>query len=63
MSSRFFAALSEAGPGERQILQRTRGRFLAYRDACRSDACIADAYRGRIREIGDIMAGNWQPPR
>ena len=23
----------------------------------------ADAYRGRMREISDIVAGRWQPPR
>jgi hypothetical protein len=43
------------------MLERTRGRFLAYRERCGSDACIADAYRGRIREIRDIMAGRWHP--
>jgi hypothetical protein len=61
MASQFNRALSSAGPGERALLQRTRSRFLSYRDACRSDACIADAYRGRMREISDIMAGRWQP--
>ena len=61
MAAQFNGAMSRAGPGERALLQRTRGRFLSYRDSCRSDACIADAYRGRMREISDIMAGRWQP--
>ena len=61
MASQFNRALSSAAPGERALLQRTRSRFLSYRDGCRSDACIADAYRGRMREISDIMAGRWQP--
>ena len=61
MASRFNRAVSEANPEERALLQRTRNRFLSYRDSCRTDACIADSYRGRIREIGDIMAGRWQP--
>jgi uncharacterized protein len=42
-------------------LERTRGRFLAFRDRCGSDRCIADAYRGRITEIRDIVDGRWQP--
>ena len=42
-------------PHGRPTLRRTRDRFLAYRERCPSDACIADAYRGRIREIDDIV--------
>jgi uncharacterized protein YecT (DUF1311 family) len=60
MAAQFNSAMSRADPEERSLLQRTRSRFLSYRDGCRSDACIADAYRGRIREIGDIMAGRWR---
>jgi uncharacterized protein YecT (DUF1311 family) len=63
MAAQFGAAMSGADSSERALLQRTRGRFLAYRDSCRSDGCIAEAYRGRIREIRDIMEGRWQPPR
>jgi uncharacterized protein len=39
------------------MLQRSRDRFLAYRDQCPSSACIAETYRGRIREIRDIASG------
>ena len=60
MASQFNAALSRADEHQRGLLQRTRGRFLSYRDACRTDSCIADTYRGRMREIQDIMAGRWQ---
>lgn len=60
MAAQFNSAMARADPEERALLQRTRGRFIAYRDGCRSDACIADAYRGRMREIGDIMAGRWR---
>jgi hypothetical protein len=35
-------------------------RFLSFRDRCGSDRCIADAYRGRITEIRDIVDGRWQ---
>ena len=61
MASQFYGALQQANPAQRAILQRSRARFLAFRDSCGSDACIADAYRGRMREIGDIMAGTWRP--
>ena len=38
----------------------TRDRFLGYRDRCPTDSCIATTYRGRMREIDDIMAGRWR---
>ncbi|HUE78586.1 MAG TPA: hypothetical protein VMN38_03020 [Sphingomicrobium sp.] len=60
MASHFNRSMSQASSSERALLERTRGRFIAYRDSCRSDSCIADAYRGRITEIGDIMAGRWR---
>ncbi|MCL6730520.1 lysozyme inhibitor LprI family protein [Sphingomonas hankyongi] len=63
MAAQFNRALGIAGPNERSILQRTRSRFLSYRDSCQTNGCIADAYRGRMREISDIMSGRWQPPR
>ncbi|QNN66679.1 hypothetical protein H9L13_08240 [Sphingomonas lutea] len=61
MAAQFNGAMSRADGEERALLQQTRGRFLSYRDSCRSDSCIADAYRGRMREISDIMSGRWQP--
>jgi hypothetical protein len=60
MASQFNRAAASAGPGERALLNRTRTRFLGYRDGCRSNDCVADAYRGRMREIDDIMAGRWR---
>ncbi len=59
MASQFNRAAASAEPGQRALLNRTRTRFLGYRDACRSDDCVADAYRGRMREIDDIMSGRW----
>lgn len=61
MAAQFNRAISNADPGERALLDRTRLRFLAYRDGCRSNDCIAEAYRGRMREIRDIVAGQWTP--
>lgn len=57
MSSMFYSALADADPRTRRELRRTRDRFLAYRERCRSEACVADAYEGRMREIDDIMVG------
>ena len=57
MAAQYGAAVRAADPATRAALERSRGRFLAYRDGCPNSACIADTYRGRIREIGDIMAG------
>jgi uncharacterized protein len=55
MSAQFFSALSVARPGQRAMLQRSRNRFLAARNACGSEACIAQTYRARIAEIRRIM--------
>jgi uncharacterized protein len=60
MAGFFNTALRGADPEARATLQRTRGRFLAFRDRCGSDRCIADAYRGRITEIRDIVDGRWR---
>ena len=56
MSSLFYSALADADGGTRNQLRRTRDRFLSYRERCGSEACVADAYRGRMDEIRDIMA-------
>jgi uncharacterized protein len=56
MAAQFYRAMAVARPGARVILQRTRNRFLRFRDSCGSDACIAESYRGRMREIRDITA-------
>ena len=55
MSSLFFSALNDANPRTRRELQRTRNRFLSYRERCSSEACIAEAYDGRMQEIRDIV--------
>ena len=45
----------QADAERRAKLLETRERFIARREACRSDSCISDAYIGRMREISDIM--------
>lgn len=55
MAAQYRSAFSSSDGRTRAELERTRGRFLAFRDQCPSDECIADTYRGRIREIRDIV--------
>lgn len=57
MAVQYVDALRDADPQTRTMLQRSRDRFLGYRDQCPSSDCIADTYRGRIREIRDIASG------
>ncbi len=59
MSSLFFSSLANADARQKAALRSTRSRFLAYRDRCGSEACIAEAYQGRMMEIRDIMAGRF----
>lgn len=63
MAAQYVAAVRRADPGQRALLQRTRNEFLGYRDECPSASCIAQTYRGRMREISDIMADRWTPRR
>lgn len=63
MAAQFSRAMAVASPEQRELLQSTRSRFLAFRDRCPTNACIGDAYTGRMREIRDIMEGRWRPPR
>lgn len=60
MANFYQTAYRGAEPDARALLERTRTRFLSFRDRCGSDRCIADAYRGRITEIRDIVDGRWQ---
>ena len=60
MASQYRDALASSAPEQRRLLVQTRDRFLAFRERCGSDSCIANAYRGRMREIDDIMAGRWR---
>jgi hypothetical protein len=61
MAAQFNSAMSDADPQQRAVLIRTRDAFLRYRDQCPSNSCIAQTYQGRMREIRDIMRGQWQP--
>ncbi len=63
MAAQYYRALSAAGPRQRQLLRSTRDEFLRFRDRCTNNGCIAETYRGRMREIRDIMRGTWRPER
>jgi hypothetical protein len=63
MAAQYSRAMAGASPDRQAQLRQTRDRFLRYRDGCPNAQCIADAYNGRMREIADIVAGRWQPPR
>jgi uncharacterized protein YecT (DUF1311 family) len=63
MASQFRSAMADASPQQRAILNQTRDSFLRYRDQCPSNSCVAETYQGRMREIRDIMRGDWQPRR
>lgn len=58
MAAQFYRALAQADRRQRATLTATRDSFLRYRDRCPTNACIAETYRGRIREIRDIMSGD-----
>lgn len=55
MNELFDEAMANADPRTRQLLLRSRDRFLAYRDRCRSNDCIEEGYEDRMDEIRDIM--------
>ena len=61
MARQYYRAIAAADRQRRGVLTATRDSFLRYRDRCRNDACIAETYRGRMREIRDIMSGDWRP--
>jgi hypothetical protein len=63
MSGQLSRAYAQATPDQRDLLDSTRERFLAYVDRCPNRQCIANAYIGRMREIRDIMEGRWRAPR
>ena len=54
MAGYYSQAMAGADAGTASELRRTRDRFLAFRERCPTETCMADAYRGRIREISDI---------
>ena len=60
MATEFNRAMIGAERNQRRLLERTRDRFLSYRERCATNQCIAETYRSRLREISDIMANRWR---
>jgi hypothetical protein len=54
MSSMFYSALANSDNQTRAALRRSRDRFLAFRERCGDEACVAQAYRDRMDEIRDM---------
>lgn len=54
MSARYYRALADADPATRSALRGSVDRFLAFRNRCRDEACVAQTYADRIDEIRDI---------
>jgi uncharacterized protein YecT (DUF1311 family) len=54
MSTQYYRAIENSDARQRRLLAITRDKFLRFRDRCSSKACIADTYRGRMREIRHI---------
>ena len=62
MAAQFNTAYRAGTPAQREVLERSRLRFLYRRDRCQSAICIADVYRARMSEINDIAARHWREP-
>jgi uncharacterized protein YecT (DUF1311 family) len=60
MAADFSRAMAQGDAKQQRLLQRTRDRFISYRNRCATNQCVEETYRSRIREIGDIMTGNWR---
>lgn len=54
MASVYYAAMANSDGTTRSQLRRSRDRFLARRERCSSEACVAAAYEERVREIRQI---------
>ena len=57
MSSMFYSVMSDADSATRAELRRSRDRFLAWRERCAEESCVAQAYDDRMAEIRDIASG------
>jgi outer membrane biosynthesis protein TonB len=62
MAGQFSTAYRQGTAAQREVLERSRLRFLYRRDRCQSASCIAATYRARMSEINDIAARNWREP-
>ena len=61
MSAQYREAFAAADPDQQDRLRSTGRRFYGFRDNCPDARCIANGYRGRMREIDDIMRDDLAP--
>ena len=54
MAALYYRTNASSDPVVRRRLSASRLRFLAYRDRCPNEACVAAAYEDRIDEINDL---------
>jgi uncharacterized protein YecT (DUF1311 family) len=57
MASVYYAAMARGDASTRSHLRRSRDAFLARRERCGSEECVAAAYNSRIAEIRSIADG------
>ncbi len=56
MSSLYYSSIANADPVTKRRIRSSRDAFLARRERCGSEACIASVYEDRIAEIARIAA-------
>ena len=54
MSAVFYSQMAAADPQAKRALRRTRDKFLARREGCSTQSCVARVYEERIAEIRRI---------
>jgi uncharacterized protein len=54
MSSLYYSAIASADPATKSRIRATRDSFLARRERCGSEECVAEVYQERIAEIRRI---------
>lgn len=54
MSAAYYSEMARADSARKRALRQTRDRFLAKRERCASDSCVASAYEERVAEIRRI---------
>jgi hypothetical protein len=64
MAAGFFTqSMAHATDAKKELLLGARNRSAIKREACGSDACVADAYIRQIRETSAIMEGRTGPAK
>jgi hypothetical protein len=53
----YYSALENADRDTAQLLRSTASNFRSYLAGCATEACVSQAFDGRMREIRDILSG------